>query len=88
MPFSVLGRRYEIVGVYDWADARFLPVQFDVLMVCRRVVASLEQARVVWGEAEERLGVKLGRMECWLELERLWRVAMGKEGGPRVMTTT
>ena len=82
VPFEFGGRKYAITGVFDWADARLLPVQFEVVMICRRVVANEAQAKQVWGDAERRMGVELGGWREWMEVERLWRMAMGKDPGP------
>jgi hypothetical protein len=71
-----------VFSVLDWEDAAWADPRFDLLMLCRKVCANMEQAEVVWseydslkssnGHAEVITDIHvscLGSIVPWLQLE-------------------
>jgi thiamine kinase-like enzyme len=71
-----------VFSVLDWEDATWADPRFDLLMLCRKVCANLEQAQAIWLEYDSVLSVTsqptlttekhtscLGSIVPWLQLE-------------------
>ena len=54
-------------SLLDWEDASLADGRFELLLLCRKVVAGLGQARRVWGRYGELTGRDIGRLEPWRE---------------------
>jgi len=55
----------------DWEDAAFADGRFEILLICRKIVANIQQARNIWQYYKILLKVETGSIEPWLKLESL-----------------
>lgn len=64
-----------IACILDWEEAALADLRFELLLVCRKVCASMEQATSVWNYYREatlsRHQLDIGSLEPWLKLEGL-----------------
>lgn len=65
-----------IVSILDWEEAAIADPRFEIMLICRKVVANHEQARAVWNHYHHCLKMRfndlanaLGPLEPWLKLE-------------------
>jgi hypothetical protein len=56
-------------SVLDWEDCALADPRFDLLMICRKVVANKTQAMAIWKHYEVKTHRNLGPIEVWLQLE-------------------
>lgn len=59
----------KIKVIFDWEEASFSDPRFELLMIGRKVCANERQAETVWKSYERLVGVSLGKIDAWLELE-------------------
>lgn len=64
----------EISSVLDWEEANFADPRFEVLLICRKVCANMNQAHKIWAHYKRRVvdsfrDVIVGAIEPWLQLE-------------------
>jgi len=57
------------VSVLDWEDAAWADPRFELLLMCRKVLANHQQAQQLWDLYQEQTGIVLGELEPWLKLE-------------------
>ncbi len=84
-----------IASVLDWEEACLADPRFEILLLCRKVVANREQADIIWHHyaiALEKFGLKrskMGSIEPWLKLETVHSLltmclqGMNLQGGGR-----
>ncbi len=84
-----------ISSVLDWEEAFLADPRFEILLLCRKVVANREQADVIWNHysaALEEFGLQrsnMGSIEPWLKLETVHSLltmclqGMNLQGGGR-----
>jgi Phosphotransferase enzyme family len=69
-----------LVSVLDWEEAAYADPRFELLLLCRKVCANVEQANVIWHLYTQRMqnqynatgphpSIELGPIEPWLKLE-------------------
>lgn len=58
-----------ILSVVDWEEGAWADPRFELILLCRKVMANRSQADTVWGWYQERTGQHLGSIEPWLQLE-------------------
>ena len=65
-----------VISMLDWEEAAIADPRFEIMLICRKVVANHEQALVVWNHYHDCLKMRfcdiadsLGPLEPWLKLE-------------------
>jgi thiamine kinase-like enzyme len=58
-----------ILSVLDWEDAAYADPRFELLLLCRKVLANRQQADALWQLYQDRTSTKLGPLDPWLRLE-------------------
>jgi hypothetical protein len=63
----------EVASVLDWEEAAFCDPRFELLLICRKVLANHAQATELWSMYQTNLqdgfGLDIGSLEPWLQLE-------------------
>jgi len=63
----------QVASVLDWEEACYADPRFELLLICRKVVANRKQADSIWNHyskvMDERFQIKIGPLEPWLKLE-------------------
>lgn len=59
----------KIATVLDWEEAAYADPRFDLLLLCRKVCANQEQARILWETYSNEMSLQLGPLDPWLDLE-------------------
>jgi len=85
-----------VVSILDWEEAAIADPRFEIMLICRKVVANHEQALVVWNYYHDCLKTRFsdladafGPLEPWLKLEgvhallTLCMQVMDMQGGGR-----
>ena len=69
------GEEIDIACLLDWEDAAIADGRFEVLLIARKLVANVAQAKVVWSYYKELMGavvaIDIGEIDDWLKLESL-----------------
>ena len=60
---------FYVRSVLDWEDSALADPRFELLMICRKVVANQPQAKMIWEYYQQHSNQNLGPMEPWLQLE-------------------
>ena len=69
-----------VASVLDWEEAAYADPRFDVLLLCRKVCASREQADIIWDTYAQAMctvfiesdkGAVIGPLDPWLRLETI-----------------
>jgi len=69
------GKIPTIASVLDWEESCYADPRFEILIICRKVVANREQADLIWehyAKEIQRFGMSkhsMGPIEPWLKLE-------------------
>jgi hypothetical protein len=50
LPSTQTSNKIKVVAVLDWEDAAWADPRFEVLMLCRKVCANIDQADILWNE--------------------------------------
>ncbi len=62
-----------IASILDWEESCFADARFEMLLICRKVLANKEQADQLWNyyteRVEETTNFTVGDIEPWLRLE-------------------
>jgi thiamine kinase-like enzyme len=62
-----------IASILDWEESCYADARFEILLMCRKVLANREQADSLWHHYSERVkataGFSVGPIEPWLRLE-------------------
>mmetsp|Transcript_9915 Transcript_9915/g.14742 ORF Transcript_9915/g.14742 Transcript_9915/m.14742 type:complete len:229 (+) Transcript_9915:1-687(+) len=62
-----------VAYILDWEEAALADLRFELLLICRKVCANMEQATSVWNYYREMTlsqhQVDIGTLEPWLKLE-------------------
>lgn len=62
-----------IASILDWEESCYADARFEILLICRKVLANREQADSLWHHYSERVkataGFSVGPIEPWLRLE-------------------
>jgi len=63
----------EVASVLDWEEAAFCDPRFELLLICRKVLANHAQATELWNmyqtNLQDEFGLDIGSLEPWLQLE-------------------
>ena len=63
----------QVASVLDWEEACYADPRFELLLICRKVVANRKQADCIWDHyskvMKQRFDINIGPLEPWLKLE-------------------
>ena len=57
------------LSVLDWEEAAYADPRFELLLLCRKVVANRTQADQLWESYQNGMSCQLGPIDPWLRLE-------------------
>lgn len=62
-----------ITSILDWEESCYADARFEIMLLCRKVLANRDQADVLWQHYSEQVkaytGLTVGPIEPWLKLE-------------------
>lgn len=65
----------QVASVLDWEEACYADPRFELLLICRKVVANRKQADCIWDHyskvMKQRFNIDIGPLEPWLKLETI-----------------